>query len=222
MATIHCKKEERKLARRNQGPRLRYFEDRGAYYITWTVNGRSRKCSTRTADREQAEAKLGEWLQVRKRQSGPSDPAQMFVTDVLADYATERGPKVIGQETMGRAVETLARFWEGRTVAEVPLAATAYAQERQRSPGTTRRELGVLQAAINHAFKRGRLTRSVSVELPPSPPPRKIWLTRDEAARLIRAAKKDRKARLYMPLFIDRPVHRSEERGDPVLKVASS
>lgn len=87
-------------------------------------------------------------------------------------------------------------------MAEAPFAATAYVEERQCSPGTTRRELGVLQAAINHAYKNGRLTRSVSVELPPSPSPRKIWLTRDDAARLIRAAKKDRKARLYMPLFI--------------------
>ena len=50
--------------------------------------------------------------------------AQALVTDVLADYITERGPKVIGQDTMARAVETLARLWEGRTVAEIPTLST--------------------------------------------------------------------------------------------------
>ena len=87
-------------------------------------------------------------------------------------------------------------------MAEAPLGVAAYVEQRDRSTGTTRRELGVLQAAINHAYKHGRLTRSVAIELPPSPPPRKTWLTRGDAARLIRAARKDRKARLYLPLFI--------------------
>ena len=34
------------MPRRNQGPKLRYLKDRGAFYITWTINGRSRKRST--------------------------------------------------------------------------------------------------------------------------------------------------------------------------------
>jgi len=177
MATLHRTKTEKQMARRNQGPKLRWFADRGAYYITWTVNGRSRKCSTDTADREQAEAKFGEWLQVRKRRHGPSDPAEVLVTDILTDYAAERGPKVMGQDTMGRAIETLTRFWEGRT-GEAPLAVDAYVTQRDRAAGTRRRELGVLQTAINHAYKHGRLARPVAIELPASPPARKTWLTR--------------------------------------------
>ena len=64
-----------------------------------------------------------------------------------------------------------------------------------------RRELGVLRAAINYAHKNGRITRPVAVELPDRPEPRDRWLTRTEAARLIRAARTPQ-ARLYMPLFI--------------------
>ena len=60
----------------------------------------------------------------------------------------------------------------------------------------------MLQAAINWGFKNGRLTRTVAVELPSAPPSKERWLTRQEAARLIRAARFDRKARLYLPLFI--------------------
>jgi integrase len=62
-------------------------------------------------------------------------------------------------------------------------------------------ELGVLRTAINWAHKNGRLIRSVPVTLPSRPEPRERWLTRQEAARLIRAAR-THKARLYLPLFI--------------------
>lgn len=188
------------MARRNQGPKLRWFAERDAYYITWTVNGRSRKRSTGTASCEEAQIIYAEWLHRHTRCDGPSDPAEALVTDILADYINERGPKVVGQETMARAVETLARLWEARTVAEVPV--DAYVKRRNRSAGTTRRELGVLKAAINHAHKRGRITRSVTVELPPCPPSRSRWLTREEAGKLLRASLKDRKSRLYLPLFI--------------------
>jgi integrase len=65
-----------------------------------------------------------------------------------------------------------------------------------------RRELNVLRTAINYAHKHGRLTRPVAVELPEAPEPRDRWLTRKEAARLLRAALRSHKARLYLPLFI--------------------
>jgi integrase len=190
------------MGRRNQGPKLRYFEDRKAYYITWTVNGRSRKRSTGRASREGAEEVFAEWLQVRRCASGPSDPSQMYVTDVLIDYIRERGPKVVGGETMANAVSVLSRLWAGKMVAEVPGNIDAYLKKRDRAAGTMRRELGVLQAAINHAHKYGKLTRSVSVELPAAPPSKERWLTREEAAKLIRECRRDRKARLYMPHFV--------------------
>ena len=48
---------------------------RKCFYITWTEHGRSRERSTGTADREQAEVIFAEWLQLRGRRDGPSDPA---------------------------------------------------------------------------------------------------------------------------------------------------
>ena len=190
------------MSRRNQGPRLRWLAKRNGFYICWTESGRSRECSTGTADRAAAEIFFAEWLQQRGRHNGPSDPAQILVTEVLNDYARERGPKVTAPDVMGRAVEVLAGFWQGMPVTSVsPQTCERYLEKRARSNGTTRRELGVLQAAINWAHKNGRLTRSVPVTLPASPAPRERWLTRQEAARLIRAAR-TQKARLYMPLFI--------------------
>jgi integrase len=190
------------MPRRNQGPRLRWLDKRKCYYITWTEHGRSRERSTGTADRERAEIVFAEFLQSRDRRIGPSDSSEMLVTDVLANYAKERGPKVMAPEAMGRAIIMLTGFWQGRVVADVrPATCSLYCKSRARAASTVRRELGVLQAAINHAHRNGTLTHSVVVELPKSPPPRDRWLNRQEAARLLRASRTEQ-ARLYMPLFI--------------------
>jgi integrase len=190
------------MPRRNQGPRLSWLEKRRCFYITWTEDGRSRERSTGATDREQAEIVFADFLQARGRRNGPSDPSEMLVTDMIADYARERGPKVTAPQVMGRAIDMLTSFWEGRMVADIrPETCSLYRERRGRAAATVRRELGVLQAAINHAYKNGKLTRSLPVELPKSPPPRDRWLTRREAARLFRASRTNQ-ARLYMPLFI--------------------
>jgi len=99
-------------------------------------------------------------------------------------------------------VLALTDFFEGNTVAEVtPQTCGRYVDKRVRSLGTVWRELGVLRAAINYAHKTGMITRTVAVELPERPEPRDRWLTRMEAANLIRAARTPQ-ARLYLPLFI--------------------
>jgi len=190
------------MPRRNQGPRLRWLAKRKCFYITWTEHGHSRECSTGSADREQAEGYFAEWLRGRGRRAGPRDPAAILVTDILSDYAHERGPKVTSPERIAYAVDALTNFFEGNSVAEVtPQTCTRYVEKRGRSAGTARRELGVLRAAVNYAHRSGRLTRPVTVELPDRPEPRDRWLTRAEAGRLIRAARTPQ-ARLYMPLFV--------------------
>jgi integrase len=92
--------------------------------------------------------------------------------------------------------------FEGNSVADItPITCGRYAEKRDRSVGTVRRELGVLRAAINHAHRNGRLTRPVAVELPERPEPKDRWLSRKEAAAMIRAARTPQ-ARLYLPHFI--------------------
>jgi integrase len=136
------------------------------------------------------------------------------VTDILTDYATERGPEVVAKDRIAYAVEALAPYWTGNTVAQVTQEtcngyvkhrsikpADGKRKERQLSLGTARRELGVLAAAINHAHRHGRITRLSTVFLPERPESKARWLTRKEVAALLRAAR-TRQARLYMPLFI--------------------
>lgn len=90
-------------------------------------------------------------------------------------------------------------FWGSLSVADVKgETCRRYGKSRIRrfkdgttkpiSEGTIRRELNVLQAAINYCHKEGYLVHPATVTLPEKPPARDRWLTRDEAARLIRAA----------------------------------
>jgi integrase len=190
------------MPRRNQGPRLRWLAKRGCFYIAWTENGRSRERSAGTADREQAQIKLAEFLQQRDRRAGPRDPDQILITALLTEYATERGSKVAAKDRIAYAVLALTDFFEGNSVADVtPQTCARYAEKRGRSAGTVRRELGVLRAAVNHAHRNGRITRPVVVDLPDRPEPKGRWLTRKEAAAVIRAARTPQ-ARLYLPQFI--------------------
>ena len=155
------------MARRGEGPRLKWHRSGSGWFICWTEGGRSRERSTGTRDNEKAQEVFADWLADRKpAASGPSDPTETLVTDVLADYALVRGDKVVGQETLANNVATLASLFEGKMVSEVPGYTNTYIERRGVAPGTVRRELGVLRAAINHCHRQGRLTRTVAVELP--------------------------------------------------------
>lgn len=191
------------MPRRNSGPRLRFLQKRATYYIVWTENGRSRERSTGTSDRQLAESALADFLHARARDAGPREPKEILVTDVLADYGEEHGAETAAPWRIAAAIKILAPFWEGKRVVDVNReSCRKYVSFRRRAAGTTRRELGVLRAAINHSHRSGRLTRTVPVELPEGAAPRERWLTKGEAASLLQAALREPRVRLHLPLFI--------------------
>jgi integrase len=177
------------MPRRNSGPRLRFFERRGCYYIFWTEGGRSRERSTGTTDREEAEKALAVFIFARTRRAGPRGPAETLVTTVLGDYA-EVHADTLGFDRIAYAVRALVPFWQERTVAGVNEATCRqYVKHRGVANGTARRELSVLRTAINCAVKSNRLTHAAAVWLPKAPEPLDVWLTRGEVARLLPAAR---------------------------------
>lgn len=112
---------------------------------------------------------------------------------------------------MAYAAKQLLPFW-GRLTCDCVVGANcrAYAAARRLAPAarggkaarntpvsdsTIRRELGVLQAALNHAVAEGRLESAPVVSLPPSAPPRERWLRREEAAALLREIRRTPQAK---------------------------
>ena len=126
-----------------------------------------------------------------------------MIADVLDDYAREHAPDTAAPDRIGYCIDALLSFWGDATLDSVRTeTCKRYHRERGVADGTVRRELGVLRAATGHAVEAGRVTNPPKFWLPPAPPPRDRWLTRDEVAALLRAARTSDKARHHLPLFI--------------------
>ena len=189
------------MPRKSAGARLyQRTKGRGAGY--WVIRDGGRFVSTGTRDRREAESKLAAYIAQRDRPAGPSTPDRLTVADVLDIYGREHAPTVRAPETIGYSIKALLPLLGALPVGSISgEVCRRYAKSRDRSPGTTRRELGVLQAAINHAHAEGYLTAPIKVRLPTVPAARDRWLTRDEAARLLRAAYRNPKAK-HLARFI--------------------
>lgn len=127
----------------------------------------------------------------------------MTVGSCLSIYAEEHAVNVASPERIGYAIDALYKFWGEQPVSTIRgETCRRYARERGVADGTVRRELGTLRAAINHSFKEGYLTAAPAVVLPPRPAPRERWLTRQEAAFLLRAARSLRVDGRHLAHFI--------------------
>lgn len=195
------------MPRPNGGPRLKWLQKRNYYYVVWYEAGRERLRSTGTADREQAENVLEDFLRERRfsvSPAGPRSPKACSVAEVLDLYAQQHATGVADPARIGHAISALLPFWGSSNVAEVSRASCQrYAMERERAPATVRRELTTLRAALKFAHREGYVTSVPSVWMPAKPEGKKRWLTKAEAAQLLNAARTARSAvRLYLPLFI--------------------
>jgi len=231
------------MPRPTPGPKLRALEKRGGvFYIFWTdeSTGRSRERSTGTRDHGEATAIFAEWLSTRSRPlnwTGPRRASEARIADVLTAYAEDHvTERVASKETALLAIETLLKWWGDRTCDFIkPETCRAYVRSRvsggaqamgkshnkkdlsiKSTPvreSTAARELTVLRAALGHAHKNGKLLDRPFVELPARPPGRDRWLTRNEAAGLLWASRRDQQARGHLPLFILLGVATGARRG---------
>lgn len=189
-------------------PRMRRY----IWYITWH-EGR-RRCERSTGrefgDKVGAERTLAEFVIARLdnknecRRSGPLQPSEIRIADVLSTYLQEHASSVACPERIAYAVKALLGYWSDRFAASIT-GQTCRAYIRYRSsvgPATVRRELGTLRAALRHCEREGYIVNPPAIWLPPRPGPRERWLTRSEVAALIRAARNLPRASSYLPLFI--------------------
>ena len=190
------------MPKRNSGPRHKWLDKRGCYYIVWSENGRSRERSTGLRDRPEAEKKLAEFILSRTATRGPRSPHDTLITEALVAYAkAHQGRK--SAVRIGYAVEPLTNFFANKFISEInePLC-RKYEKHRKRSAGTVRRELTVLRASANYMASTNQLTHKVDVWLPPKTEPRNIFLTRSEFARLLKQARKRPKSGRMLSLFM--------------------
>jgi integrase len=194
------------MPRPNRGPYLKFLKHRGAFYIHWSEHGATRQRSTGTADSGEAEAALAAFIQERRssKRAGPRDPGEFPVADALTGYGEEHAPTKADPLRIAYAIQALVPYWSGMMVGDITKATCrGYVRYRDKAPGTVRRELIALQAAVNYAKDEGRIMWAPTVHLPTKPDGKDRWLTRSEAAALLSAARTGHPStRGYLPLFI--------------------
>ncbi|MGI1661731.1 tyrosine-type recombinase/integrase [Palleronia sp. KMU-117] len=183
------------MPRQRKGARL-YWKERLGRPGFWEIRDGTTYISTGTGDRAAAESRLAEYLLRKYRPAGNVTPDELSIARCLSLYGEEHALHVAAPERIGYAIDALLTFWGDQPVAAITGAACRrYAGSRitrfgkPASNGTIRRELNVLQAALNHCHAEGYLTATPRVTLPPKPPARDRWLTREEAAWLLRGAR---------------------------------
>jgi hypothetical protein len=192
-------------------PEERDGQGRLARRATWVIRDGSRKVRTGCAgnDRKGADLALAEYIAQKysvSRERG-RHPSEILVLDVLTIYLSDKAPKHSDPSITKARVMILAEFWGDKSLAHVNgttcrgYVAHRIAQPRRAArPEVTgrparmvtaagaRRELEDLRSAINYHRTEGLCSEVVGVALPDKSEPREDWLTRSEAARLIRAA----------------------------------
>lgn len=206
------------MPRPNTGPRLKWLDKRGSFYIVWYEIGRERLKATGTADSRQAQEYLAEFIRDRRSREGPSgpvDPGQFPIADALDLYGRLHAPNTSDPARIGYAIGALLPYWGDNMVGHITEeTCRRYGEARGRKPATIRRELGTLKAAVEFARKKGYLTHTPEVWLPTKPEGKDRWLTRHEVARLLNAARTGRgDVRLYLPLFILLGVYTGARKG---------
>lgn len=191
------------MPRAAKGPRL-WRENRPGRKSVWHIrdDGGFKK-STGTESRELAEKALQAYIDSKHRPSGPTEPTVMTCGQALEIYAEEVAQHVADPARIGHCIQALDPFWGDLKVSDVTGATCRrYVASRGVADATCRRELGTLSAALNHCHVEGYLTGAPKVLLPPKSPRKERWLTRKEAAYLIRGARAlDNRAR-HLQWFI--------------------
>jgi hypothetical protein len=111
---------------------------------------------------------------------------------VLSIYDNDRGPGQANRAKLDARLERLNEFWGSRKLSEVTGDTCREYVRWRKSPGGARRDLEDLRSAINHHAKEGLHRGVVRVVLPSRGVPRTRWLTRNEAAVLLRVCWKGR------------------------------
>lgn len=172
------------MPRRQKPARLWYRKDDDVWVILH--NGTQQRTGYRLEQREEAEDALREYLNSRSQiHAQRVNPNDITLGEVLDKYVDDKGHKHKARERTSYAIEALAPFWGDLTPLDVTVKnSRKYKDYRNVSDSTVRRELGVLNTALNNAAKHHGLLSMLRAELPEAPEPLDRWLTKDEVAML--------------------------------------
>jgi integrase len=183
------------MPKKNRGYRLEWRKESEVWEVIWFVQGRRKRKSTGTKSRAEADKFLIRYIDSQQRRQ-----TTRVIGDILADYQEEHAPLASDPVRIGHCILRLIPFFGEMGIEELNATqCKEYASEREAKAGTIRRELQTLRAALNHDKRSGRLESVPYIWMPAAAQAKDRWLTRKEAARLLRAS---RNITYYLPWFI--------------------
>ena len=170
----------------------------------WVIRDGGQKFGTGCPehDRVGSQKALAEYITKKhdpKKALGNSDVNSIRITDVCSieiEYIEKRLIDPQYKSQLISAIQRIGNWFADYTIGDLDGALQErYAEERVLQPSAFR-DLKLLQAAINRCVKKrkGGIQPKFSATLPPAPKSRVRYLTRDEAAKMLWTAWRERKA----------------------------
>jgi integrase len=173
------------MPRRRAPPRLYLDKARRRWIIRDGTTRVRTSCAER--DRDGAEKLFAEYIAKKHKPASGPNP---LIADILIVYMREHLQHKASAVNYAYGVGLLEEWWGDKKLSDVTPASTrAYGVGRTSS--AVRHDLEILRAAIRYWHKHhGPLPVIPSIVMPAKAEPRTRWMTRSEAARLVRAARR--------------------------------
>lgn len=166
---------------------------RGKYAAVRSKDGKSERVSLRTADLGEAKRRLKDW---------EAKPVGETVGELVDSYLADKDKTAIRAKDLHgswkQAKDTFGHLRPDQITRDL---CRAYRDQRYaggRKPNTVRKELEVVRAALNF-HKKGA---EAVFELPAPPPPKERYLSRAEARRLLKGARRFPHVRAFIALSL--------------------
>ncbi len=184
------------MPQQRKPPRL-WLRTRAGRQSTWVIldEGREYRTSCGASDREGAEKALADHIAAKYTPTRERVLSRLAIADVMTVYLREHAPTVARPDFLAFAAAPILDWWGDKTLAVIRgKTCRAYAAWRGNQGvgnSTIRNELATLRAAIRYYHREyGPLDAVPMLTLPDKASARDRWLTRSEAARLLRAARR--------------------------------
>ncbi len=181
----------------------------------WFEGGRKREHILGPGSKSEAEGRIVAFRKEREASAkGKREPEHYPIAHALTNYAREHAPAKASRMTISYNIDALTPFFGKMMVSEItPETCRKYAKQRGKKNGTIARELTTLGAALQHDVKEGRLTSAPFIHKPKQAKAKDRWLTKQEAAALLRAARTDQQSKGHLPRFILLALYTAARKG---------
>jgi integrase len=183
-----------KIVSAQKKPARLYLRTRKGRPTKYVILDDGREYDCGTGNEREAQGYLAQYLATRfVANTGQRDPAKISVAEIMTLYMQEVAPRTAAPALIGYHAAHLLAYFGKKTIADFNgVLCRGYADARTKTvqPATARREMQTLQAAINYWHKESPLAAVPVITMPAKGIRRQRYLTRNEVARLLWAARR--------------------------------